>query len=540
MMKFWRWYRKNDQIFTTILSVLMLIVLVCSIALFAMNKADPNSNAVLKYIGYQPIYVQTGSMEPTMVTKGIVLVERVDSMDDIAIDDIITYRVYDGSGKAITITHRIYNIKEDGTIITKGDNNRVADSYSITIDNVLAKVVWIWNGAADIQKMLTTPMGIMMALVGVAIIVLIFYAIGQFGKYLDEKYGINEDVADSVNDQLKADNQIVLNENNDIEETPEMKTLAALPPDQQIPQLLESERNSWQRIYNYDVSKDNLITITGVKKNFASLTEISVPKEIRHKKVVGIGAFAFKNSNATIIHLPETLEFIDKAAFYHCADLIYVNIPNTVKRIGANAFDGCKSLMDIKLPVNLTRIEDKAFNNCVGIESLTINDKVVAIGDSAFNGCDNLTTIYGAKAVKLIKLNAFKTNREVSTNIITDNDYMKNYNWELYGRKAVVIDDPDMLAMVYEDNQQLVEEYEKQQEEIRIEKEQQLTSKISRQIAKFGEKRAAKNAEADEVQKDSSNESDLQIEPIVLELEPLNLPQINENSSNECSDSTAN
>lgn len=508
MMKFWRWYRKNDQIFTTILSVVMLIVLVGAIALFAMNKMDPNSNAVLNHLGYQPIYVQTGSMEPTMATKGIVLVKRVDSMDEIAVDDIITYRVYDGSGSPITITHRIYNIKEDGTIITKGDNNRVADSYSITIDNVMAKVVWIWNGAADIQNALKTPMGIMMALVGVAIIVLVFYALGQFGKYLDEKYGINENVGDSVNDQLKADNQYVLDDKNNCEETTEMKNIKEIPPEQQIPQLLETERNSWQRIYNYDVSEDNLVTITGVKKNFASLTEISVPKEIKHKKVVGIGAFAFKNSKATIIHLPDTLEFIEKAAFYHCESLIYVNIPNTVTRIGANAFDGCSSLMDIKLPVNLTRIEDKTFNGCVGIDSITINDKVVSIGDSAFYGCENLTTIYGASAVKMIKINAFKVQNPVETSIITDNEYVKQYNWTVYGRNPNIVDDPEMLDMVHEDNRQLQEEYEKKMEELKNKEEQQITSKISKQFNKIVERVTAKKEPAEVVEEPTNNGSE--------------------------------
>lgn len=492
MMNFWRWYRKNDQIFSTILSILMLVLLVGSVFLYGANKKDPNSNAVLEYLGYQPVYVQTGSMEPYMKTHSIVLVERVDSMEDIAIDDVVTYRVYDGSGNPITITHRIYNIKEDGTIITKGDNNRVADSYSITIDNILAKVVWVWNGAADIQNMLKTPMGIMMAVVGFAIIVLIFYALGQFGKYLDEKYGINEDVADSVNDQLKADNEFVIE--SDSEEIAEVKNIANLSIDQQIPQLLDSERNSWQRIYNYEVSKDNLITITGVKKNFVSLTEISVPKEIKHKKVVGIGAFAFKDSNATIIHLPETLEFIDKAAFYHCEKLIYVNIPNTVSRIGANAFDGCKALMDIKLPVNLTRIEDKVFNGCAGIDSITINDKVISIGDSAFYGCNRLSTIYGARAVKLIKLNAFRVNAPVETSIITDNPYMINYNWSAYNRNVSVMSDPELLEMINEDNQKLCEEFEAQQEELRIEKENQLTTKIGKQLSKLGEKISTKKA----------------------------------------------
>lgn len=490
MMRFWRWFRKNDNIFSMILGFAALAILFFAIWLFWMNKSNPNDNVILDKLGYQPIYVQTGSMEPTMKTKSIVLVEKVDSMEDIAIDDIITYQVYDETGKTITITHRIYNIKDDGTIITKGDNNRVADSYTITIDNVRAKVVHIWNWFADFLNSLATTSGKVMLAVVIIIIILIFYGLGQLGKYLDEKYGINDDEEDTVNDRLLADY-----EDEDDEDDDEPRSGKKNKNKQEL-QLLEEDRNnnSWEKIYNYKVSDDNLVTITGVKPNFASITEITVPKEIKHKKVVGIGVFAFRNSKATIINLPETLEFIERAAFYHAEELIYVDIPNSVMTIGANAFDGCKSLIDIKLPINLTKIEDKTFKGCLGLNTITIHDKVTFIGDSAFYGCDNLNTIYGAQSVQVIKLNAFKTSEMVETNLITNNECMLNYDWNSYGRNAVIVDDQGLLDVVQEENQNLKDEYEKRQEELRIQKEQQLSTKIGRQLAKFGEKKTVKKS----------------------------------------------
>lgn len=490
MMNFWRWYRKNDNIFSMILGFVAIFMLLGAVVLFGMSKKDPNGNVVLNSIGYQPIYVQTGSMEgnepDSIKTGAVIFVEKVDSMEEIDVGDIITYQVYDESGKAITITHRIYNIKDDGTIITKGDNNRVADAYTITIDNVKAKVVVIWNWVADAQAMLKTPTGIFMAVCGGIILVLIFIGMKYLGQYLDEKYGINKNEEGTVNDQIKTDAQ---NQGLPVPGTENTASDAANSvQNAQTPPLLDTERNSWQKIYNYDVSKDNLVTITGIKSGYGSLTEITVPEEVKHKKVVAIGPFAFKNSVATIIHLPNTLETIDKAAFYHCEDLIYVEIPNTVKTIGANAFDGCKALIDIKLPVHLKRIEDKAFNGCTSLNAITINDEVLSIGDSAFYGCDNLTTIYGAKSVAMIKLNAFKVNERVETSIITDNEYVKKYNWDVYGRTVNIIDDPDILNMIHEDNEKLHEEYEKYQEELRIQKEEQFTTKLGKQITKVGDK----------------------------------------------------
>lgn len=534
MMQLWRWYRRNDRTFTLILGFVAIAMLLGALFLVYQTKQDPNSTPVLDYVGYQPVYVQTGSMEPTMQTKSIVLVKRVDSLADLEIDDIITYRVYDESGRAITITHRIYNIKEDGTIITKGDNNRVADSYSLTIDNVLAEVIWIWNGAATIQNMLATPMGIMMLVIAAIILGLFWYAGHCLHEYLDEKYGVSDDVEDSVNDRLMAEYEDDDEEDEDDDEDDDddkpsrPRKQRSAEPQKQKPQLLDEDRDSWQRIYNYKVSDDNLITITSIKPQFARLTELTIPREIKQKKVVGIGQFALKNCAATIINLPETLEFIEKAAFYHCESLIYVEIPDTVKSIAANAFDGCKSLMDIKLPVNLTKIEDKLLSGCLALDSITINEKVISIGDSAFYGCNNLKTIYGGKNVTTIKLNAFRVTVPVNTNVITDNEYLANYNWMLFGRKPTIIKDAELLEALHEENEKLVEAYEKHQQEMREKEEQQAAAKLEKGLVKvkgvLADKASALAAKTKKIQFPAKREAP-QKEPVLEETKLVEAPQ---------------
>ncbi|MEE0929994.1 MAG: signal peptidase I [Acutalibacteraceae bacterium] len=529
MMKLWRWYRKNDRIFTNIFFFLAMAMLVISGLLFAANKKNPDGDYVLKYLGYQPVLIQTGSMEPTMRTHSIAVAKRVDSMKEISQGDIITYRVYDETGKSITITHRIYNIKDDGTIITKGDNNRVADSYNITIDNVKAKIVFTWNGAATIYNLLIppTPLGIAMCVVFFLVIGLFWYAGHCLYEYLDDKYGINDDVEDSVNDRLLAEYEDDDDEEEDDNERPR-KAGGSDRTQVQGPQLLDEDRNSWQRIYNYSVSDDNLITITGIKPNFASLSELTVPAEIKQKKVIGIGQFAFKNSVATIIKLPDTLEFIEKAAFYHCEKLIYVELPNNVKRIGENAFEGCRAMIDIKLPIHLTRIEGRMLSGCLSLNAITINDEVTFIGDSAFYGCDNLMTIYGGKNINTIKLNAFKVTRPVETNIITKNTYLKKYDWSLFGRNATIVNNAELLRELDEENQRLLIEYDNKQEEMRIREAEQVTSKIEQKLiqAKNGWDNI-KGQIADKTSKLGKKESKKPVKPeFNLNLEPVQEPVV--------------
>lgn len=503
MQNFWRKYRSCDKVFNVIFTALMLVLIIAG--LFAFYNLKTTGTGFV--FGYQPVYIQTGSMEPAINTGAIILTKEVKSMDEIAIDDIITYEVYDATGKPIRITHRIYNIIED-RIITKGDNNRVADTYELTIDNVRAKVVLIWNGAAKIQVMWGTTAGKILICSIAAFIILGFYLLSKLGETLDEKYGICRDEEGSISDVISAaNNQEYEYEYEDDEEEP-----IAVPIIPEIPEV-----KSWSDIYNFKVSEDNKVTITGLKNGFSALTEITVPEKIKHKPVVGIGPFVFKNCKVNIVNLPNTLEIIDKAAFYKCEDLIYVKIPQTVNVIGANAFDGCKELIDIELPVNLTRIEDKTFNGCVGLSSIKINDKVTFIGDSAFYGCNNLTTIYGAKSVIAIKLNAFKvtTPDVVETNLVTENEYMLNYNWNSFGRTCEAINSQELLDDIQAENDKFYDEL-KQIEDYKA-THKDMPEKIYE---------AVKNAKIPSLPKKKAKKEEQKIEPKELEKLDTSNPEL--------------
>jgi len=82
--------------------------------------------------------VQSGSMEPTIKTGGIVVIKP---MDNYKIGDVITFK------KARTqepITHRIHDMKiSEGNpyYITKGDANNAPDQREISKDEVLGKVL---------------------------------------------------------------------------------------------------------------------------------------------------------------------------------------------------------------------------------------------------------------------------------------------------------------------------------------------------------------------------------------------------------------
>lgn len=142
--------KSKKDIFETILLGIMVVFFVFTLFNTVMAKKEGRE---VTLFGYRPIVILTGSMEPTIMTNGMAITKNVDSMDDIKEGDIITFHVENEDGKMIRVTHRINEIMEDGSIITKGDNNNVTDSIPLTMENVDAKVVCIMNFTATIINM---------------------------------------------------------------------------------------------------------------------------------------------------------------------------------------------------------------------------------------------------------------------------------------------------------------------------------------------------------------------------------------------------
>lgn len=107
-----------------------------------------DSNEPNYILGHGFIRAISGSMEPYFTVNGIALIKEVDGMEDIAINDVVTFRVYSNNGDVNNVTHRIIDIDENGIITTKGDNNQVEDLYPLTIDHIDSKVVFVCNEAA--------------------------------------------------------------------------------------------------------------------------------------------------------------------------------------------------------------------------------------------------------------------------------------------------------------------------------------------------------------------------------------------------------
>ena len=127
-----------------IVTILILFSLYKLISIKILHKPYANT------FGYSIFEIATGSMEPTLNVKDLIVVKIT---KDISVDDIITYIEEDN-----LITHRVISTEGDN-ITTQGDANNSIDN-NITKDAIIGKTVYIIKKGGLIREAFLTPRNI--------------------------------------------------------------------------------------------------------------------------------------------------------------------------------------------------------------------------------------------------------------------------------------------------------------------------------------------------------------------------------------------
>lgn len=163
-------FKKLDNILSWVMLFGAFIFLIFTV--YTVSNSIKTGEGAFVF-GYRPVYVLSGSMEPYMMTNGMCLTKEVNSIDELEVGDVVTFHL-DQNGKRLNITHRIISI-ENGIVNTKGDNNKVADDLPLTIDNIDAKVIFVFNQSAwVVDKWQTTTGKVMIISFGVFFIMAYF------------------------------------------------------------------------------------------------------------------------------------------------------------------------------------------------------------------------------------------------------------------------------------------------------------------------------------------------------------------------------
>lgn len=167
--------KKIKRIWSWISGLLVAAVVVLAVALVGV-----------RLVGLRPMYILSGSMEPTYPTGALIYVKEVDTAQ-LQAGDVITFLM-----DADTIaTHRIAGIvpdEEDPNVIrfrTKGDANEMEDSKLVHYANVVGVPVFTVPKLGYLVSYIQEPPGSYVAISVVAILMMLMFLPDLFGDDKD-------------------------------------------------------------------------------------------------------------------------------------------------------------------------------------------------------------------------------------------------------------------------------------------------------------------------------------------------------------------
>jgi signal peptidase len=126
---------------------------------------------VLRFLGFQPMAVLSGSMQPAYKVGDLVFVNTKAKPEDMRVDDVITFNVDENT----IVTHRVIETDSAaGTFTTKGDANDNQDFMSVTYSMFVGKAVFSVPGAGRVLMNLDSRNGLAMGMMLVGVLAVLF------------------------------------------------------------------------------------------------------------------------------------------------------------------------------------------------------------------------------------------------------------------------------------------------------------------------------------------------------------------------------
>lgn len=178
--------RRAFQVVRTVVRSLLAVVLVLLVVYnaYMLVQRYVYGNTMPSVFGYASAVVVSGSMEPEISVGDMVVVRAEQAYTE---GDVITF--YDPN-MGEYVTHRII-LTSDGLYTTKGDANNSQDSFSVSYDAVVGKVVCVLRGAGAAISFFQSPAGLFTVLAAAVVIWvaidLISYFISKRGENRQDK-----------------------------------------------------------------------------------------------------------------------------------------------------------------------------------------------------------------------------------------------------------------------------------------------------------------------------------------------------------------
>ena len=189
--------------FKIILEILTFIIICLSLYIIIEVTIANVKNRPPRIFNVSVSYVPTDSMKP-VIEPGDYVIYVGASYEDIKEQDIIVY--YNESiGKYII--HRVIEVNTDGNyMITKGDNNLIADTVHVTKDNLVGKyigkagILKIFAGGIDQTVVFIILIILLIAFISLQIVSIVLK--GKKEELVENKNKTKEELLDEMRKEL--------------------------------------------------------------------------------------------------------------------------------------------------------------------------------------------------------------------------------------------------------------------------------------------------------------------------------------------------
>lgn len=185
--------------------IFVAVILVTCFFVFCLVKGN-----VPAILGYRMLHVVSGSMEPAIESGSYIIIKET-SLSELAVGDVITFVSEEPAIYGMYNTHRIYDICKDTysgetLYITKGDAYEEPDSYVVSGDQIVGKMVKILPYGKTISKIMTT-LSNNYVYFGIVIVPLVICLVSYFVQFVEALFGKSEEDNDEMSDDNSKENK---------------------------------------------------------------------------------------------------------------------------------------------------------------------------------------------------------------------------------------------------------------------------------------------------------------------------------------------
>lgn len=137
----------------SVLTIVAAVFVLCTV-IFTRSGDAPS------VLGYTALRVTTGSMAPTYDVDTLIIVEKT-APSQIKENDVISFYSQDPALDGAVNTHRVVEIKQENNkifFVTKGDNNNVVDSYEVSDEYLIGKVIASSKKLGKLSRLVANPL----------------------------------------------------------------------------------------------------------------------------------------------------------------------------------------------------------------------------------------------------------------------------------------------------------------------------------------------------------------------------------------------